>query len=278
MLNRRQFTAALAGIAAASTFGFGSANAQTAQSSLERVKASGVLRIGGVPDGLPYYQKSISDGSWRGFNYDIAKKLAGDLGLKLDVLETTWGNSVLDLQAGKIDVFFGLNRTPEREKAIDFSVPVIKNAFSLIVRKGMTVKTWEDINKPEIRVAVDAGSSHDSAVTRFTPNATILRLKSQSDATAALQAGRADVQCLVVMLALGLKGKNPSVGDLVVPEPRHATDSNGGFRREDDKSWQNFVNSWIQEHRDNGFITKTVAANMALVGVKNSDIPEGMTF
>ena len=75
-----------------------------------------LLRIGGVPDGAPYYKKSLTDGSWQGFYIDICKKLADDLRLELSVLETTWGNSVLDLQADKVDVFFGLNPTPERQK------------------------------------------------------------------------------------------------------------------------------------------------------------------
>lgn len=59
-----------------------------------RVKAAGVLRVGGVADGAPYYQKGLADGKWRGFYVDICQKLADDTGVKLNMLETTWGNSV----------------------------------------------------------------------------------------------------------------------------------------------------------------------------------------
>ena len=84
---------------------------QSKEDANVQVKYSGVpvgLRIGVIADGAPYYQKGLSDGKWRGFYIDICQKLADDLGLKLTTLETTWGNSVLDLQADKIDVFFGL--------------------------------------------------------------------------------------------------------------------------------------------------------------------------
>ncbi|MCY1667670.1 transporter substrate-binding domain-containing protein [Rhizobium sp. SL86] len=246
-----------------------------AASSLERIKASGTLRIGAVADGAPYYQKSLADGTWRGFYIDICKKLATDLGLQLSITETTWGNSVLDLQANKIDVFFGLNPTPERQKVIDFSGPVFRNAFTLITRKGMEGKTWEDFDKPTMRIAVDAGSSHDSAITRHAPKAEVSRLKSASDATAALQAGRVDAQCLVLVLAMTLRAKNPSIGTLILPAPLDATTSNAGFRREEDASWREHVTNWIVAQRDSGFVKDAIMRNMALVGVKQSDFPDG---
>lgn len=274
MLKRRDFGKLVgAGLVGAAAGSF--ATRASAESSLERVKASGVLRIGGVADGAPYYQKGLADGAWRGFYIDICQKLADDLGLKLDILETTWGNSVLDLQAQKIDVFFGLNPTPEREKVIDFSGPVFKNAFTMIARKGVGGPTWDDFNKPEVRIAVDAGSSHDSAMGRHAPNAQIARLKTASDATAALQSGRADAQCLVMVLALSLRAKNPAIGELIMPTPLDFTTSNAGFRREEDASWREFVSKWIEEHRESGFVKDAIVRNMELVGVKESDFPEG---
>lgn len=246
-----------------------------AGSSLERVRSSGVLTIGGIADGAPYYQKSLTGGPWRGFYIDICQKLADDLGVKLSILETTWGNSVLDLQAGKTDVFFGLNPTPERQKVIDFSGPVFKNAFTFIARKSVTAKSWEDLNTSETRISVDAGSSHDSVVTRLLPNANISRLKTASDATAALQSGRVDAQCLVMVLALALRAKHPSIGELIVPAPVNFTTSNAGFRREQDTSWRDYVDAWISEHRDNGFIKSAIVRNMELVGVTQNDFPSG---
>lgn len=273
-MKRRNFNKLMGfGVAAAGVSAL--TNTAFATNSLERVKSSGVLRIGAVADGAPYYHKSLTDGSWRGFYIDICKKLADDLGVKLAITETTWGNSVLDLQANKIDVFFGLNPTPERQKVIDFSGPVFKNAFTLIARKGVTGKTWEDFDKTQMRIAVDAGSSHDSAISRHAPKAEVARLKTASDATAALQAGRADAQCLVLVLAMSLRAKNPAIGELVLPTPLDSTTSNAGFRREDDQAWREHVSKWIEANRTSGFIKDAIVRNMALVGVKESDFPAG---
>lgn len=276
MITRRRFTKLFGATVISASTGLItlSAKANTA-SSLERVKSSGVLRIGAIADGAPYYQKSLTGGPWRGFYIDICQKLADDLGVKLSILETTWGNSVLDLQASKVDVFFGLNPTPERQKVIDFSGPVFKNAFTFIAKKSVTAKTWEDFNNADMRIGVDAGSSHDSAVSKLAPNAVVSRLKTASDATAALQSGRVDAQCLVMVLALALRAKNPSIGQLIVPTPLNATTSNAGFRREEDTSWREFVDAWITEHRDNGFIKTAIMRNMELVGVTEKDFPSG---
>lgn len=272
MIDRRTFTslfgAAALSLAAKPIFA-------QAGTSLDRVKASGVLRTAGIPDGVPYYQKSVTDGSWRGFYVDIVNKLAADLGLKVEMIESTWGNTVLDLQSDKIDVFFGLNPTPERQKVIDFSGPVFNNAYALVAKESVTATTWEELNTPDFRVSVDAGSSNDAAVTRHLPDATILRLKTQSDATAALQAGRADAQSLVLMQALPLRAKNPQLGKVLIPSPMDATTSNAGFRREEDKSWMEFVDSWISEQRQSGFIRAAIIKNMELVGVSEADFPEG---
>jgi len=276
MITRRRFTKLFGATVISASTGLISLGARAnSASSLERVKSSGVLRIGAIADGAPYYQKSLTGGPWRGFYIDICQKLADDLGVKLSILETTWGNSVLDLQASKVDVFFGLNPTPERQKVIDFSGPVFKNAFTFIAKKSVTAKTWDDFNNADMRIGVDAGSSHDSAVSKLAPNAVVSRLKTASDATAALQSGRVDAQCLVMVLALALRAKNPAIGQLIVPTPLNATTSNAGFRREEDTTWREFVDAWISEHRDNGFIKTAIMRNMELVGVTEKDFPSG---
>lgn len=278
MITRRKFGQMAAATAAVSTISLSRTFAVEAGSSLERVKKSGILRIGAVADGAPYFQKSLTDGKWRGFNIDIAQALADDLGLKLEIVETTWGNSVLDLQANKIDVYFGLNPTPQRREAVDFSSPIFKNAFALITKKNLDVKTWEDVNRPDFRISVDAGSSQDDSVTRCAPKANISRLKSVNDASAALQVGRVDAQCIILLISLAVLAKNKTLGKLVVPTPTDFTTSHAGFRKEEDKSWMKFVDNWIEERRNSGFIRETIIHNMALVGVKESDFPSDVTL
>lgn len=280
MITRRNF-AAIAGAGSLGTV-MGAAVTpaaaqQAGETTFERIMRTKKLRIGAVAGAAPYYMKDLSTGKWGGFYIDLSQALADELEAELEITETTWGNSVLDLQSGKIDIFFGLNPTPKRALVIDFSVPVFNNAFTMIGKKGLEPKTWADFNNPDLKISVDAGSSHDQIVTRLCPKAQISRFKTADEAAAALMAGRVDAQCVVMMLSLTMVKKNPNLGKVIIPTPTFATTSNAGFRREADKTWRDYVNTWLEFNRGLGVIRSVIIKNMELVGISEADMA-GMTL
>ena len=187
---RRHFAWGVAALAASCFAGAALAQAPSAdQTTWDRINSTKTLRVGAVAGAPPNYQKNLATGEWSGIMVDLAKDLAAKLNVKLVVTETTWGNSVLDLQTNKLDIFFGLNPTPQRREVIDFTVPLYQNAFTLIAKKGFEAKTWDDLNKPEVTIAVDVGSSYDNLVTAMYDKAKILRFEKSNDATMAVQGG-----------------------------------------------------------------------------------------
>ncbi len=276
MTNRRSFITGVAGLAAATAipnvFAQAAAATGSTEPTLARVQRTKTLRIGAVRGAAPYYNKDLASGEWGGFMIDFAKSLAASLNVKLDITETTWGNSVLDLQTHKIDLFFGMNPTPARREVIGFTEPLFLNAFTVVSKKEF--KTWADLNKPEVKIAVDIGSSHDQMISRVCPNATIVRLEKADDATLALQTGRVDAQVLVWLLALNILKKNPALGKMYVPQPLEATSTNIGVPKEEDKAWVETINKWIAAERASGKIKPTVLGNLQkLSGVKPEDVP-----
>ncbi|MBN8941230.1 MAG: transporter substrate-binding domain-containing protein [Rhizobiales bacterium] len=282
MISRRMIAAAagIGTLAVSMAAGAGTAAAQApaTETALDRIRRTKKLRIGAIAGGAPYYHKDIASGQWRGFYIDLSKALAEELEVELEILETTWGNSVLDLQSNKLDIFFGLNPTPKRALVVDFSVPVFSNAFSMVTKKGFAPRNWAELNSPDVKIAVDVGSSHDQVVTRLCPKAQISRFKTTDEATIAVQTGRADVQCLVLILALTVLKKNPAIGQFLLPTPVFATTSNAGFRREADKTWRDYVNTWLEFNRGLGLIRSVIMSNMELVGISESDFPAGITL
>lgn len=279
--SRRRFTINVLALSAAACFS-GTALAQAnseATSTWDRIAATKTIRIGAVPGAPPNYQKDPSTGEWSGIMIDLAKNLASKMNVRLEILETTWGNSVLDLQTNKIDIFFGLNPTPQRAEVINFSDPLYQNAFSLIAKKNFNPKTWDDLNKPEVTIAVDVGSSYDNLVTAMYDKAKILRFEKSNDATLAVQTGRADVQPLVVTVSAGIVKKNPNIGHLIVPEPVKGATTNAGFRKETSKQWVSYVNGWIAETRKAGTVNAIVLSNLdKLMGIKRDEIPVIVNF
>lgn len=280
-LKRRAFIS-LAAAAAAAAAGLiaGQVKAQAGDdSTLSRIRQSKTIRLGVVAGGEPNYHKDPATGQWSGILVDFAKDLASSLNAKLALTETTWGNAILDLQSNKIDVFLGLNPTPQREAVIDFTAPLYNNAFALIAQENFRGKTWDDLNQPDVTIAVDVGSSYDNLVTHICPKAKIQRFETSNAATMAVQTKRADVQPLVITLAAGIVKKNPSVGKLVIPQPVKLTSSNAGIRKEANKEWLNYLNNWLANMHKNDRVRKIVLSNLEqLMGVKPSDIPPILTF
>ncbi|MBN9489753.1 MAG: transporter substrate-binding domain-containing protein [Alphaproteobacteria bacterium] len=281
MTTRRDF-AALAGVgavAAAITLSPNQAAAQaTTQNGLDRILASKKLRLGAIAGGAPWFMKDQASGQWAGQFYDIGKALAADMDVQLELVETTWGNAVLDLQADKIDIMFGLNPTPRRALAVDFTDPVYDSALVVIARPGLEPKTWAELNDSKSKISVESGSAQDQIIRRLCPKAQIIGFKSTDEATLALRSGRADAQVIFWMGAVRAAKRDPQIGKVVVPQPIFGSTSNAAVRREADKTWRDFVSTWITYSRGLGLVREAVVNSLAKVDLSLDDIPPGINF
>src|SRR3984885_11569856 len=136
----------------------GPASAQTsADNTLDRIRSTKGLRTAVLPGELPYFNKDLPTGTWSGFSIEMANDIAKLLDVKLEFTESTYGNSILDLQANKVDLGFALNPTPQRALVVDFTSLVFPHPFGAMLKKGLEARTWSDINKPDVKISVKAG-------------------------------------------------------------------------------------------------------------------------
>jgi polar amino acid transport system substrate-binding protein len=246
----------------------------SADNTLDRIRAGKVLRIAVLPGELPYFNKDLATGSWSGMCIEMANDIAKLLDVKLEYTESTYGNSILDLQSSKIDLGFALNPTPQRALVVDFCGAVFHHPFGAMLRKGLDAKTWADVNKPEIKIAVDVGSANETVARRFAPNATIKSLRSRDEVMLEMSSGRVD--CVVNALVLGLTAiaKNPNLGSYkILQTPAVAIPSSMAVRREPDKRWRDFLSVWVDYNRGIGQMREWFIKGLALSGVKPEDVP-----
>ena len=248
-------------------------------STFDRVKQSKVLRIAALPGESPYFNKNIATGEWTGMAVEMAKNIASNFDAKIEYLESTYGNSVLDLESGKIDLAFALNPTPQRALVIGFSRPVFMHGFGCVAKKGFEPRTWGDLNRPELKIAVDIGSVHELAARNFAAKAQIVGLKSRDECVLAVQTGRADCVILAVILGLTAVKKNPALGSYVVlRDPFVQLPNCMGVRYEVDKRWRDFLDNWADYNRGAAQIRKWMIDGLALNGVTPQDIPPEVGF
>jgi polar amino acid transport system substrate-binding protein len=276
MTTRRSLAGALGAIAG--TFAIGSASAQTSaplgEATFDRIRRTGVLRIAALPGEQPFFRKDLATGEWHGVGIDMARSIAGALSAKLDYVESTYANSVLDLQSNKIDLAFALNPTPQRALAIGFTEPYYMHPFGLVARKGFAAKTWEDLNKPEVRVVSLIGALSDNLLARYAPKATVIGAKAGDDAILQMQSGHADCIIYALIQALGVSAKAPMLEQVtLLQQPYVALASAMGVVEEPDRRWRDFLNAWTEYNRGTRQIGAWMRDALLAMGVKAESIP-----
>ncbi len=247
--------------------------------TLDRIKGTKLLRIAAIVGQEPYFHKDIVSGQWSGACIDMANDIAGKLGAKVGLVESTWGNQILDLQAGKIDLAFAVNPTPERALVIDFSTPLLVHSFTVIGKKGLPKpETWASINVPGVKVAVDFGTTHEMIARRYLPKAQILGFQTRDEAILAVATGRADYNVSLAVLAISTMKKNPNLGTLAIPKPVLTLPTNLGLRVEPDRRFKDFLSAWADYNRSLGQTREWMINGFAAQAITLADIPSEVQF
>ena len=277
-LSRRSLAAAAMALPLVAVAGAARAD-NAAESTFDRVRRTKVLRIAVLPGAAPYFQKDLAAGTWSGACMSMANDIAKVFDAKLEFLESTYGNSVLDLQSNKIDLAFALNPTPARALSIGFTHPMIIHPFGCVAKKGFEPVKWDDLNVPDVRIVFDLGSLHETAARRYCPKAQLTGFKTTDECTLALQSGRADVHILAAVLGLAAVGKNPNLGTYrLLSGPTVALPSCLGVQREPDTNFKEVVDAWLDMNRGNGQIREWILEELAKSGVSRDQLPATLSF
>jgi polar amino acid transport system substrate-binding protein len=248
MLNRRRLLQVVTSAPLLS--GFSRAFGQ-ATGTLAEVKKRGTLRVG-VTQAPPWYSKDPKSGEWStGVGVSMGKAMATALGVKFDPVEVTWGTAIAALQGNRIDLMYMMDATPERAQAVDFPpTPLLYYSLAVLAHDGLPVKTWADLNKAQVRIAVPQASSMDKFLSENVASANIQRFPGNAEAIAAFQSGRVDAVCLFHPPLLAARQKL-GTGRIVVPSPAFSQASSVALRKED-KAFVDWVDQQIAQYYKSG--------------------------
>lgn len=270
-ITRRHATLALATLPLAAPAAFAQSGG-----TLAAIKQRGSLRVG-VTQAPPWYSKDPKSGEWSaGLGVSMGKAMATSLGVKFEPVEVTWGTAVAALQGNKIDLMYMMDATPERAQAVDFpATPLLFYSLAVLARDDLPVKAWADLNSDKVRLAVPQASSMDKFLTENTPKAQIQRFPGNPEAIAAYQAGRADAVCLFHPPLLAAR-QRLGTGKIVVPTPVQSQPSSVAVRKEDDKSFVQWVDKAIAGYYGSGQTQKWYEEFLAGFGLDPKQAPPVM--
>ena len=217
--------------------------ARAQDSTWDTIKKSGTLRLGAAA-APPWFIKR-DDGSWAGLGVSLGEATAAALGVKMSVVEVTWGNAVASLQAGQIDLMPMLDPTPQRAAAVSFpSNPLLYFSLGVLVKDKASLAKWSDLDSGTFRLGIVQGTSIDQILSAKHPKANVQKFPSNQELVAALQSGRVDGVSLYHP-ALVTMSKSMGAGKVVLPEPFISAISSVAVRKETDQRFVNFLDSSI---------------------------------
>ncbi|MGL1930503.1 MAG: transporter substrate-binding domain-containing protein [Desulfotalea sp.] len=179
------------------TFFISTANAANIQrelinsSTINKVQKKKVLKVG-MDIFQPWAMKN-KKGELIGFEIDVAKRLAEDMGVKVQFIPTAWSGIIPALITGKFDVVIGgMGITTKRALKVNFTKPYDYSGMGIVANQKLAPNytSIADFNKEGVEIAVKLGTSAVVAAKKYMPKATLRMFDTETQAYQELRNGK----------------------------------------------------------------------------------------
>ena len=226
---------------------------------VDEILRRGELRVG-MSTFVPWAMKD-EDGEYIGFEIDVARRLAEDMGVDVEFVPTKWSGIIPALLTGKFDVIIGgMGIRPDRAVKVNFSIPYDYTGMSIVAHKEKAAGFDElaDFNASDVVVAARIGTTAADAAKKFMPKAEIRLFDDESQALQELKNGRAHAVVASAPLPAFQAIENPDT--LFVPIEGTFTKEPIGFAvRKGQLDSLNYFNSWIRVVQSEGWLAERKA-------------------
>lgn len=226
-------------------------------SSIEKIMRSGKMRVG-MSTFVPWAMQD-KKGEWIGFEIDVAKKLAEDMGVKIEFVPTKWEGLIPSLLTGKFDLIIaGMMGTPQRALKINFTIPYDFSEMHIVAHKKVSAgfKTASDFNKSNVTILCRNGTTAVPSAKKHMPKATLRLFSENGPMIQELLNGRAHAVVASSPEPAQLASKYPDtlffIDESLMREPISM-----GVRKGDPDTIA-YLNNWIVVQRNSGFIEEKV--------------------
>ena len=162
----------------------------TYTSTLEKVRGEGIIVIGTEPEFPPFESKNAR-GELVGFDIDLGKAIAVDLGVALRFEEMAFDSLPAALDSGRVDLILsGMTETKERARTRAFSDTYFRTQLCLLVGKNAPIQRPTDADGK--RIVVKLGTTGDINAPKLFPHATITKFDTEGACALEVIHGRAD--------------------------------------------------------------------------------------
>ncbi len=196
------------------------------------VKSNGKLVIGITEFAPMDFQKEGST-EWVGFDADLAKAFAAELGVEAEFVVINWNNKEFELNSKSIDcVWNGMTLTDGVKAAMETSNAYCKNAQVVVLPKDKAANYSSVEDLKDLSFAAEGGSAGEEILTTLGYNVT--PVTAQSDAIKEVAAGTSDAAVIDLLMAGAMIGENTSYSNLTFSFELTSEEYGVGFRKGSD--------------------------------------------
>ena len=246
MLRRTLLTGLAAGAFATSSL--------AATSVIDDIKARGTLRAG-LSTFVPRAMRD-KQGNLIGYELDVARRLAADLGVKHEPVPTAWDGIIPALLSGGFDLIIGgMTKTPARAESIDFteaySFSGVHMAASKKTAPGLT--SAAAFNRPDFTLVARRGTNAVPTAQQMMPLATLRQFDDDAQALQELLNGNAMAWLTSTPKPAFAVVDHPDALYLPVEKVLVGQQDAIGLRKGDTKTME-VLNGWIAARKQDGFL------------------------
>lgn len=232
---------------------------------LERVQKSRTLRVCIWPEYYGVTYRNPRNQALSGIDIELSKELAAKLGVKLEYVESSFIKLVENLQNDRCDIaMHAVGITPQRQEVLNFSQPYLQSdVYAITTRASRLVKTWEDIDRPGVNVAVQAGTFMEPVMAAALKSAQLVVIRPPQTREQELESGRVDVFMTDYPYSRRLLDNADWARLIAPPQPFHRLPYAYALKR-GDEDWLRTVDEFVAEIKRDGRLQR--AANRAGLG------------
>ena len=250
-MKKRVLAVVLTGLMAAGMLAGCGSKKSSSDSDVEYIKNKGSLIVG-ITDFEPMDYKNES-GEWIGFDADMAKQVAKDLGVEVQFVEIDWDNKILELQNKSIDVVWnGMTLTDEVTSSMACTNAYCNNA-QVVVLPSDKADAYKDVDSMKnLAFAVEAGSAGEDAAKENGFNYTALT--SQADTLMEVSAGTSDASIIDLLMAGAMIGEGTDYPTLTHTLELTTEEYGVGCRKDSDLA--SYINDEFKKLYEDGTMQK----------------------
>ena len=158
--------------------------------TLDEIRGSGTVNIGVFSDKNPFGYVD-ENGEYQGYDVYFARRLAEDLGVKLNLVSTEAANRIEYLQTGKVDIILAnFTVTSQRAEEVDFALPYMNVALGVVSPDSRVIESLDNWNADDQMIVI-SGTTAETYLTENYPDIKLQKYDTYANAKNAMENGSA---------------------------------------------------------------------------------------